>query len=514
MRYFGRVGRVRRALANVATYMSFDDHDVTDDWNLCAQWFRNVCGTALGRSILRDGLVSYLLMQAWGNDPKAFEEGPRAELLAAAGRLFPEGAADGPEPGAVDEIERLLGLIGGQPPRIDWHFTVDGAVHRAIVCDTRTRRGFSGDVTPPIALPDGIREQQIPEGPLPAGLEMLFVVIAQPVLDSVLLGEFTQGTVSRILGAKAHIHRLMVRAGNAINHPATPDQPLPEVDPPMLPLHKKDYEGWSTRPDEIDKLLARLATYRRVVILSGDIHHSVTHRLAYWVKQQTTDNQMLLASEIAQLTCSAVQLAEFFGKVAAATSLQWADELTGFGYPVERLGWLDPPEVPVSSPELPARGLRARLLRRPIVVPTGGWPAGTEVVETPDFAWQMDQVMDVRPDSERPESVRIEALAADFPDDAPLQDANGYGAVARRHAAALRSRNQTRRMLFNNNIARIRFVRDGDQLVLRNELRSVNPKQQPPGPPDLYTVHEVRFGAPAPWPRPELPFPLVPLRDG
>jgi hypothetical protein len=338
---------------------------------------------------------------------------------------------------------------------------------------------------------------------------VLFVVITQPVLDSVLLGEFTQGAVNRFLAAKTHIQRLVVRATNAINHPATPDAPLPQVEPPMYPLHKKDYEGWSTRPDEIERLLARLARYPRVAILSGDIHHAVTNSLRYWIKQPTTAGEMALVSEIAQLTCSAIQLSESFGTVAAATGLQWLDTLTGFGYPVQRLGWLDPPETPVTSPTLPHSGLRRRLLQRPITVPTDGWPEGAEVVLPPDWAWRMDQVADARPDGDRPESVRIEALAADFPpaggpapSNAPLTDANGYGAVARRHAAAMRSRNQTRRMLFFNNVARITFARDGDGLVLRNELRSVNPKQQPAGPPDLYTVHEIRFGAPAQTPPP------------
>lgn len=515
LRYFGRIGQVRRALANVPTYMIFDDHDVTDDWNLCAKWVRDVHDNALGRSVLRDGLVSFLLMQGWGNDPKAYEAGNGARLLAAAGRLFPEGAADGPAAAAVQEIETLLGIGSGQPPQVDWHFTIDGAVHRVIVCDTRTRRGFTGDIGPPIALPDGVREQQIPQGPLPAGMEMLFVVIPQPVLDSVLLGEFTQGAVSRFLAAKSHIRRVLLRTYNAMNsirQPVPREVPLPPVDPPMYPLHKKDYEGWSTRPDEIEKLLARLATYRRVAILSGDIHHALTNSLRYWVRQPTTAGEMALVSEMAQLTCSAIQLSEYFAVVAAATGLQWIETLLGLGYPVQRLGWLDPAETPVTSPELPHSGLRRRLLQRPISVPTEGWPEGTAVTLTPDWAWSMDPVIDVRPDDQRPESVRIEALAADFPvaggpippTTVPLTDPNGYAAVARRHAASMRSRNQTRQMLFFNNIARITFARDGDALVLRNELRSVNPKQQPAGPPDLYTVHEIRFGAPAQTPPPTI----------
>ena len=36
--FFDGLPKVRRALANVATYMVFDDHDVTDDWNIGRAW--------------------------------------------------------------------------------------------------------------------------------------------------------------------------------------------------------------------------------------------------------------------------------------------------------------------------------------------------------------------------------------------------------------------------------------------------------------------------------------------
>src|SRR5205085_10976469 len=90
--YFNRVGRIRRALANVPTYMMFDDHDVTDDWNICQLWKERVEGNGLGRSILRDGLVAYTVMQGWGNDPEAYEAGTGAEVLDAIARLVPIGA--------------------------------------------------------------------------------------------------------------------------------------------------------------------------------------------------------------------------------------------------------------------------------------------------------------------------------------------------------------------------------------------------------------------------------------
>ncbi len=59
-----------QSLANVPTLMMFDDHDVTDDWNLSADWQEYVYGNLITRQMIRDALLSYTLFQGWGNNPK------------------------------------------------------------------------------------------------------------------------------------------------------------------------------------------------------------------------------------------------------------------------------------------------------------------------------------------------------------------------------------------------------------------------------------------------------------
>ena len=56
LNYFNRVGRVRRALANVPTYMMFDDHDVTDDWNLTARHRRRTLESPLGGRLILNAI--------------------------------------------------------------------------------------------------------------------------------------------------------------------------------------------------------------------------------------------------------------------------------------------------------------------------------------------------------------------------------------------------------------------------------------------------------------------------
>ena len=43
------LAKVRRVLANIPTYMIFDDHDVTDDWNLNPLWYDRVLDHAARR---------------------------------------------------------------------------------------------------------------------------------------------------------------------------------------------------------------------------------------------------------------------------------------------------------------------------------------------------------------------------------------------------------------------------------------------------------------------------------
>jgi hypothetical protein len=65
---------VRRVLANIPTYMIFDDHEITDDWNITMEWHDNVTGSDCGKQIVTNGLIAYWAFQAWGNDPTLFND--------------------------------------------------------------------------------------------------------------------------------------------------------------------------------------------------------------------------------------------------------------------------------------------------------------------------------------------------------------------------------------------------------------------------------------------------------
>ncbi|MCT7654000.1 hypothetical protein MBH78_02835 [Oceanimonas sp. NS1] len=115
---------VRRLLANLPSLMIFDDHDVTDDWNLTAAWEESAYGHPFSRRIIGNALAGYLICQGWGNDPDAFAGEPLERLQAWS--QDPTGAHQ-------DRlIDSLLAFDG-------WQYQLD-TKPRLLVLDTRTRR--------------------------------------------------------------------------------------------------------------------------------------------------------------------------------------------------------------------------------------------------------------------------------------------------------------------------------------------------------------------------------------
>ena len=74
--------RVARAFAHVPCLMIFDDHDITDDWNLSAQWEETAYGHPFSKRIIGNALIAYMLCQGWGNNPDAFKDVDPAKNIA------------------------------------------------------------------------------------------------------------------------------------------------------------------------------------------------------------------------------------------------------------------------------------------------------------------------------------------------------------------------------------------------------------------------------------------------
>jgi hypothetical protein len=132
---------VRRALANIPTYMIFDDHDVTDDWNLDQQWLKETSASPLGTRLITCAMFAYWLFQAWGNDRDTFDSKFVAQVQAFCD-LFAQkaGSPTAEDTRAFDTFIRATvhPSIGfGTPP--SWSYVIPSAPP-IIVLNTRTSR--------------------------------------------------------------------------------------------------------------------------------------------------------------------------------------------------------------------------------------------------------------------------------------------------------------------------------------------------------------------------------------
>jgi hypothetical protein len=115
---------VRRVLAHLPVAMVFDDHDISDDWNLSREWEDAAYGHPFSRRIIGNALLAYLLNQGWGNRPEAFG----ADLLDAVQAVLQAPGA----PAHEALIDRLLGFR-------EWHYSWP-TTPPLMVLDSRTHR--------------------------------------------------------------------------------------------------------------------------------------------------------------------------------------------------------------------------------------------------------------------------------------------------------------------------------------------------------------------------------------
>jgi hypothetical protein len=433
--YYEGLPKVRRVLANVATYMTFDDHETTDDWNITQNWIKDVNSTPLGRTVLRNGLLTYGLFQAWGNDPLYFslpapentQPTPGNLMLQKASQLFldqqgnlretgPQGgvASVDADSGVAAELNRLFNLGKTETPRderIRWNYRIGGPGYEVISLDTRTFRGFKTPKGPPELITVPEIKNQIPPEPefsygRPAdGKGITFVIAAAPVLGFPpvdFIGQPILNTLDRfseepigIDDAPAGVFRkaeLDFFAG-ALDH---------------------DPEPWSYHEDIFEELLARLASYERVIFLSGDVHYACSVKLDYWRYPASQDgngsanpNGNAVApkhTRFIQLTSSAFK--NFIGETANILSHSGSlSRITQtLALPQERMVWdkagRDVPIIPPAGKEFNLL-VKKRLQQNLALIPVAALPEGTKQQYNPSRVWRLNPVQDGRGDGQR-----------------------------------------------------------------------------------------------------------------
>ncbi len=286
-----------RLLAHVQTLMIFDDHDITDDWNLSAKWESSVYGHPFSRRIVGNALVAYMLCQGWGNRPEVFGDA-LDELAALVSTAAGDGRLDAPPQDAL--ITRLLSFR-------QWHFVLrtDPTV---IVLDTRTRRWRNrGRPGHPSGLMDWESLTELQHELLD---ETAAVIVSPTPMFGVKLIEVVQG--------------LATAGGLALT---------------------VDAENWMAHRGAASCMLnifRHSRTPGNYVVLSGDVHYS----FAYDVEVRESDR----SPHIWQITSSGIKN-EFPRRL-----LDWLDRLNRWLYsPRSPLNWFTQRRDLAFTPHLPDR---------------------------------------------------------------------------------------------------------------------------------------------------------------
>ncbi|CAN5773337.1 hypothetical protein BH20ACT23_BH20ACT23_27220 [soil metagenome] len=272
---------VRRVLANVPTYMIFDDHDVTDDWNITGEWYENARRDTVGRRIISNALAAYWAFQGWGNYPDESDEELREQISS-----FLSGSLDG------DQFDKTMWSFDR------WSYTAP-LDPPTVVLDTRTRRHYDSPKGGARLINDAERKR-VAKLALDAGHEPgedLMLISPVPVFGF----EFQEQRQKYLVG--------------------------------KLGPYEIDFEAWHSNMHglvDFMKLLVEEIQPDPCIILSGDVHYGVNAECSFTVHGKDLS--------VIQLVSSGFKHANFFAK----TGLYLLGHLLRSKH--ERLGWDKPPE--------------------------------------------------------------------------------------------------------------------------------------------------------------------------
>lgn len=494
--FFNKLQHVMRALANVPTYMCFDDHEVTDDWNFTQRWVRRVMQSpaGVGTVLVRNALLSYAVFQDWGNVPTKYlptstDEKRKALLSTHLPAYVAEIQTDKvPDPTKASfHIDQLFGLrlpgqttlkpatmpeealnekiraLSDSPDTIKWHYDVPTGFTKTLILDTRTRRVFPGDFTPPGLLTVKALADQLlaaPSGNPPP--PVVFIVSPVPVMGLTMLEELAQPMVSLAQGG---FHS---EGG--------------EEEGIISGRLKRDMESWSFNTDAIERLLEKVAALKTsVVFLSGDVHFGFSTLTDYWKKGTPP-------VRIIQLTCSGFKNI-WMDDLALFQNSFTQNLLSGFDSKIEKHGWRNA-AFTYNGKITPQNRIRAR--QKPVVLATSGWFPETTVSPDPEWQWRMQVGVDERED---PENARITldgTTVVDLNPAAKDKVPKIYNRILNRYHKRFVN-GTSRRLVWDTQMSVVRFVTEAQKTRIVNEFfyYATTDNGEYESAPKSHTVHKI-----------------------
>lgn len=300
--------KVRCALANISTYMMFDDHEVTDDWHLTREWVHRSYSLPMGRRVMQNALSAFAVFQAWGNTPERFEPNqPGGKFLTALKTWIEDKCKNSTVEETIANALKIpfgdaqivkfqqIGKGDGLPEifekPIAWNFRYEHPKYEVLALDARTFRSFPDALYRPSEhLSKKAIDAQLPAASAPTDLTIVISpcnVVTIPMFRSFLT------TV-----ALPHIQIFTKWKGKRFR---------------MLAYDPDQADSWEIGSPVFEYLVKRLAArafkretenlrQSRVLILSGDVHFSYAGRMAYWADENSATDRKEMT--VAHLTAS------------------------------------------------------------------------------------------------------------------------------------------------------------------------------------------------------------------
>lgn len=297
-RFFESLKKVRRALANIPSYMVFDDHEVTDDWFLTQKWtnFTLQDGT-LSKRVIHNALASFTIFQAWGNYPKRFR--PDLPIGESGNNILDQLMPIIIQRNLDNSIKYGLSfylengntllpylenrkLTGG----FDWSFRINFENFRLIFLNVRTRREFLDEVSPPSLIRYDELTKQLPENN--GNKELTIVISPTPIIGN----NFVEKQIQE-LGVANYVNALRP-IGNTMVWIVSGVLFYYKYINKETWIQKVDKEAWIFDRPLMEEVLNRLSAFGKCLVLSGDVHYAFSSIIQYWNHRNRRDSRAVI----------------------------------------------------------------------------------------------------------------------------------------------------------------------------------------------------------------------------
>ncbi|WMP17702.1 hypothetical protein [Thiothrix lacustris] len=300
--------QVRKAFANIVTYMNFDDHDITDDWNLNRSWYDKLSASANGTRVISNGLAAYWAFQGWGNNPDNYP----ARFI----RVIKDHLDDPEDRHKCAEFDFRLWKFRR------WSFVLP-TTPPIFVMDSRTQRDFGSNNEPPHLMDRYALDEMRGE----------WLSIENQQQTPIFMTGTPVFGFSSIEWLQDVLYRIGVLMGGFTG---------------LFSASSIDVESWVANRRGfaffLDTLLLRMGL-TKVTFLSGDVHYSFANRAYYsnrsnLMKPQsdTNDWQYSPTLQCLQLTSSAIRNTPESGRWLETFLANWTTKV--------RLGPCSPETLP------------------------------------------------------------------------------------------------------------------------------------------------------------------------